>query len=130
MRMLIAAFFVGFSSLPGKAATLADAQAAYGLFDVNRAESLYREVARSAGTAADRAVAERELARIAWLVDGNSKSAISLLEASLPRDPDPCPAALLYGRILNDGFGPAITRTKLKKWTQACLDIEPGVAIQ
>jgi len=118
-------------SAPVSAATLAEAQAAYARYDVNAAERLYQAVAEAPDApAADRAAAQRELARIAWLVDNRQSDAADRLAASLLSDPDPCPAALLYGRVLNTGDDPAATMDKLAPYAAACADIEPGVAVE
>ena len=110
---------------PAGAAIITEAQAAYTSYDVNRAETLYRTIAEdAAATRKDRAAAKRELARIAWLVDGDQPRAAALLAASLPGDPDPCPAALLYGRVLTQVPG------LLAAYDKICADIEPGVAVE
>ncbi|WP_165356261.1 hypothetical protein [Sphingosinicella sp. BN140058] len=105
------------------------AAAAYGVYDVNRAEALYRRAAEDPkASPADRGVARREAARIAWLVDGDAATARRLLDRGIGEDPDPCPAALLYARILNAqvaaGDGP-IDGLALR-----CRAVEPGVAVE
>jgi hypothetical protein len=113
------------------AATFAEAQAAYGLFDVTKAEALYRDVAADpTAPAKDRAAATRELARIAWLVDGQRDKARSMLAASLPNDPDPCPAAHLAMRISNDAAVPPASDAAAARLAAACLETEPGVALE
>ena len=113
------------------AATLQDAQAAYGVYDVNKAEALYRGVAADPNAPAkDRAAATRELARIAWLVDGKRDAALSMLAQSLPNDPDPCRAAHLYARVRNDGPAPQAPDAALARLATSCLEAEPGVALE
>lgn len=127
---LLAAAAVAVAS-PADAATYAEAQAAYTSYDVDGAGTLYRTIADDpAATRKDRAAARRELARIAWLVDGNQPRAATLLAASLPDDPDPCPAALLYGRVLNAGQARAQVPGLLAPYGPMCADIEPGIAVE
>jgi hypothetical protein len=112
------------------ASTFAEAQAAYGVYDVNKADALYRDVASDPDAPLkDRAAANRELARIAWLVDGRRSEALAILAASLPNDPEPCPAAHLYARILNDGPQPK-SDAALVRFETDCLGVEPGVALE
>lgn len=115
----------------GSAATLEEAQAAYGIYDVNKAEALYRAVAADRqAPAKDRAAANRELARIAWLVDDDREAALSLLARSLPTDPDPCPAAYLQARVRNDTAVPPASDATPSDLVARCLDAEPGVALE
>ena len=133
MKMLIAALAVTTLLTPAGAfaATLQDAQAAYGIYDVNKAEALYRDVAADPqAPAKDRAAATRELARIAWLVDGQRDAALAMLAASLPADPDPCRAAHLYARIRNDGPAPLAPDAALAGLATTCLEAEPAVALE
>lgn len=111
--------------------TFHEAKAAYMDYEVTRAEQLYRAVADDpAAPSRDRAAARRELARILWLVDGRQPEAARLLSESLKQDPDPCPAALLYGRVLNDGPQPAGAPALLAPFAHTCADIEPDVAVE
>ncbi|RXZ64233.1 hypothetical protein [Pelagerythrobacter rhizovicinus] len=130
MRTLLFGLLLSIIPSAGAASTLAEAQAAYGVYDVNKAETLYREVASDpAAPAKDRAAANRELARIAWLVDGQRDGALAILAASLREDPDPCPAAHLYARIRNAGPLPEPAPVLARLETQ-CLGTEPGVALE
>ncbi|MBA3678226.1 MAG: hypothetical protein H0W74_12635 [Sphingosinicella sp.] len=122
---------LAFAAPPAAAATIAEAQAAYGIYDVNQAEKLYRLVAENPeASAIDRGTANRELARIAWLVDGKREAALALLENSFAADPDLCPAAFLYGRILNDGPTGEVSVAKLAPFTDRCRETESGVALE
>lgn len=109
--------------------TLQQADAAYGLFDVSKAERLYRQVAADPSSgAADRASAVRELARIAWLVDGDSARARTALELGLPSDPDPCPGAYLLARIAADN---SLAWPRVLVGLEApCGEIEPGIGLE
>lgn len=131
MKTLIPTFVAAFLAHGASAATLQEAQAAYGIYDVNKAEALYRDVAADRqATAKDRAAANRELARIAWLVDGKRDAARSMLAQSLPNDPDPCRAAHLYARVRNDGPAPQAPDAALARLATSCLEAEPGVALE
>lgn len=113
------------------ASPIEDARGAYERYDVPRAEMLYRSIVIDTTAASgDRGEASRELARIAWLVDAKDDDAARLLAKSLPADPDPCPAAHLYGRILNRGPRRAETPSLLTPWVVRCAAIEPGVALE
>ncbi|MFC3711008.1 hypothetical protein ACFOMD_00405 [Sphingoaurantiacus capsulatus] len=127
--LLLAAVLL--TAAPATAATLEDARAAYGLFDVNRAETLYREVAADPkASAKDRAAASRELARIAWLADADATKAAAILAASLPGDPDPCPAAQLRLRILNELSPTAPLPADAAALADKCVATDPGVALE
>jgi hypothetical protein len=107
-----------------------DGHAAYAIYDVNAAERIYSVVAADPdASSADRASARRELARIAWLIDGDRERALDLVARGLTVDPLPCEAALLYARILNDGLArswpPALTRVE-----QQCSALGTGIALQ
>ena len=132
---MFAAMLAGIASfsapLRAQAPPIDQAAAAYGVYDIGRAESLYEAVADDPGSSdRDRAVARRELARIAWLVDAEAVRARRLLSASIPEDPDPCPAARLLARVLNDGNAPVEAPAWLDPLATRCLAIEPGVAIE
>jgi hypothetical protein len=130
-QILLLAALAALGSAEAVAASIEQAQAAYGVYDVKVAEALYASVSKDPqASAKDRASAKRELARIAWLVDGNRAKALGLLEQSLPGDPDPCPAAHLYARILNDGAQHSPTPSKLSPFAAACQEVEPGVAVE
>ena len=88
------------SASPALAATFSDARAAYDDNRVGEAERLYAEVIADKNTsAADRASAERELARIAWMIDGNSKSALAHLAAAKAVGDQLCETAEMVARV-------------------------------
>lgn len=129
-RMLIT-FAAMLLAAPAAAATFDEARAAYGLFDVGRAETLYRAVVVDpAASPKDRAAANRELARIAWLVDADAAGAAARLASSLPTDPDPCPAAQLRLRILNELSPTAPLPADADALAARCLATDPGVALE
>ena len=105
------------------------AAAAYGVYDINRAEALYRRASNDPqASPPDRGIARREWARIIWLVDGDAAAARKILEAGIAEDPDPCPAALLYARML--GGGGKSGSARIDALAVQCLAIEPGIAVE
>lgn len=107
------------------------ARATYRSYRVREAEELYRQLAGdSRATSRDRARARTELARIAWLVDGQTDAAIKLLRGSLPNDPDPCAAVYLYARILNESDRPAQVAGLASGHAAACGGLEPGIEVE
>lgn len=85
------------------AATFSEGRAAYDLNRVADAERIYAEVsADRSASAADRASAERELARIAWLIDGDAKRARGHLSAAERIGDKPCDTAALSARVLRE----------------------------
>lgn len=114
----------------GCAANLESARAAYGLYQVAKAERLYQAVAKDGCSAAETAEASVELARIAWLVDGATEAAVHRLNAALPRDPEPCNGARLLGRILNAAGRNRETPAALAPYTTRCASLDPGVTLE
>ena len=98
---IVAILMSGFSSAP--AATLSEARDAYDQNRVPEAVRIYGEVAadRSA-TADDRADADIELARIAWLIDGNADLALQRLEAARTTAAKRCDISQMTSRILRE----------------------------
>jgi hypothetical protein len=100
-------------------------------FDVPGAEALYRQVAADpAATAKDRGRAETELARIAWLVDDKGAEAAARLARSLPANPEPCEAALLYGRVLNASGRAGDVPELVGRYIIPCASLQPAVAVE
>src|ERR1044072_8726955 len=100
-----------------RAATYDEARELYRQGNVPKAEAMYQAiVADQSASARDRSGAFRELARIAWLIAGEGQKAIAILAQSLPNDPDPCAAALLYGQALNDDTARSKWATKSWHW--------------
>ncbi|WP_114951770.1 hypothetical protein [Sphingosinicella terrae] len=128
--LLLAVVGLG-APLRAQPALVEQAAAAYGIHDVNRAETLYRAAAADSATPPrERAIARRELARIAWLVDGEAEAAVAMLSTSLAEDPDPCPAAFLLARVLNDEAARHVPAPGIDALAERCLAIEPGVATE
>jgi hypothetical protein len=85
------------------AASFSGARAEYDLNHVAQAEKLYAEVMvdRSASVA-DKSASERELARIAWLVDADASRALSHLDSAQRLGDKPCATAELRARVLRE----------------------------
>jgi len=95
VEMLIAA--------PGTAATFSEGRSAYDLNRITEAQRIYAAViADTKASADDRAASERELARIAWLVEGNAEDALRHLEAARTIGDKPCVTAEMTARVLRE----------------------------
>ena len=94
--------------------------AAYGAGSVEESLSAYRKnqvadakagfaaiAADSAASPRDRAVARRELARVAWLIDADPAAARSQLELAEAWADEPCQTAALLVRVLRESGQPA-----------------------
>ncbi|WP_028970367.1 hypothetical protein [Sphingomonas sp. URHD0057] len=85
------------------AATLGQGRSEYELNHVAKAEGVYASIiADPAAPASDKAGAERELARVAWLVDGDAPRALEHLDAALHLGDKPCDSAELKARVLRE----------------------------
>ena len=90
-------------STGARAVTVSEGRAAYERNKVGDAERIYASVvADTAASAADRSAAERELARIAWLIDGNSIRALAHLSAARSIGDKPCDTSELVARVLRE----------------------------
>jgi len=88
---------------PAGAVTLGDAQSLYDRNQIPDAEKAFSTIAGDAGaTADDRSAAERQLARIAWLIDGKADVALRHLEAARAFGAKPCETFALIARVLNE----------------------------
>lgn len=84
-------------------ATLADGRSEYDLNRVARAEIIYAGIVAEPSTSAtERAGVERELARIAWLIDGDAARAVKHLDTALRVGDNPCASAELKARVLQE----------------------------
>ena len=98
-----ALFLFLLAAAPSHAATLSEALEAYRTNKVEQAEQGFRAVlADSAAAARDKGSAARELARIAWLIDGKSDAALAHIAAAARTRSQPCATALLETRILRE----------------------------
>src|SRR6476646_6743787 len=98
---IIAILMSGFSS--AVAATLSDAHDAYDEYRIPEAVRIYGEIgADRSATGDDRAEADIELARIAWLIDGNADLALQRLEAAKATAAKQCDISQMTSRILRE----------------------------
>src|SRR5436305_2065912 len=85
------------------AASFSEGSDAYSQNHVADAERIYTAViADPSASAADRSGAERELARIGWLIDGDSKRALADLAAAKAVGDKPCDTAAMIARVLRE----------------------------
>lgn len=85
------------------AATFGEGRAAYDQNRVAEAERVYAQViGNQSASAADRAAASRELARIAWLIDGDSARALGHLDTARMIGDKRCDTAEMRARILRE----------------------------
>jgi len=88
---------------PAFALSTTEARTAYEQNRVGEAERLYRELAADeSAPVADRTTAERELGRIAWLMDGSDRVALEHLEAATALRDRPCLTSQLIARVLQE----------------------------
>ncbi|MFL6830431.1 MAG: hypothetical protein ACJ8D5_07420, partial [Sphingomicrobium sp.] len=88
---------------PAVGATFSQARSEYDLNHVAQAEKLYAEVVGDpSASAIDKAASERELARIAWLVDADAPRALAHLDSALKLGDKPCDTAELKARVLRE----------------------------
>ena len=129
MFSILMSALLGAAPQPSATATLRQAEAAYGLFDVPKAERLYTNVLSDpSATPIEAAMARRELARIAWLVDGDAERAEALLAQDLRAEPKLCPSVHLLARIRAEASTPFPSR--LANLAKACVEVEPGAALE
>jgi hypothetical protein len=84
--------------------TIDGAMQAYGQNRVAEAEAVFRKIAADPrGSARDKARAHRQLGRIAWLIDGDSRRALTEVEAAFAASDDRCASGQLKARILQEG---------------------------
>ena len=97
------ALLLAATSTSAAAATLSEAHEAYDRNQVAEAERLYGEVVRDrSATADDRAEANVELARIAWLIDGKAGLALERLVAARAAGSKPCDVSEMISRVLRE----------------------------
>jgi hypothetical protein len=98
--LLLAGMFL---TSPVFGASFSDARSEYDLNHIAKAETLYANIISDpAASAADKSGAERELARIAWLIDDDSTSALKHLDAAQRAGDKPCDTAELKARVLRE----------------------------
>ena len=88
---------------PATAASLSDAKSAYDRNHVAEAEQMFAHVAADpARFGDDRSAAERELARIAWLIDGDADHALQHLAVAEKLGDKPCNTGFMTARVLRE----------------------------
>jgi len=112
MRNVVAALMLacaGFeSSAGGSAARVEEALSAYRKNRIAEAKADFAAIAAdNAASTRDRAVARRELARIAWLIDADPAAARAHLESADARTDETCQSAALLVRLLRESGQPA-----------------------
>lgn len=113
MIRLIAAALLVSASGTAVAASLSEAQDAYDNNKIPEAEKLFSSIAADPNASADdRADANIALARIAWLVEGNSDEALRHLSDATA---EPCDVGIMQLRVLREA-----------KRGQAAIDAEDG----
>lgn len=111
--LLALATAVSLGGCSAQAETVEGGRQAYRQNKVAEAERIFTAVARDPGVAADdHATAERELARIAWLVDRDATRANARLEAAMRTGAQPCDTSQVLARVLaeSDQAGILIAR--------------------
>ena len=128
MRIAAALLLVEMSTAsPAASATFSDGRAAYDQNRVAEAERIYAEViADRATSAADRASAERELARIAWLIDGDAGRSLAHLDAARAIGDKRCNTAQIRARVLREAGRFAVAAREGPALVSECDD--PGEA--
>lgn len=103
MRLATVLFVAMCVGTPAIAATFSEAKSAYDRNQVQEAERLFAAVDNDkAASAKDRGAAKRELARIAWLIDGASKRALDHAAAARRIGDAPCDSSVMIARILRE----------------------------
>ncbi|MFL6721179.1 MAG: hypothetical protein ACJ8FT_05155 [Sphingomonas sp.] len=110
--------------LLGTAASAASVSAGrdqYNLNHVAEAERIYAQVvADRTASPDDRSTAERELARVAWLIDGDSKRALGHLDAARGLGGKPCDTAEMTARVLRESKRGAEAESKVGQLEAMC----------
>ena len=103
--------------------TLAEAHDAYDQNRIATAEQNYAAIAADLGRPAeDRAEAQIELARIAWLVDGNADTALARLAAARQAGAKLCEAGWMEARVLREAKRPQQALARSKELVAPCND--------
>lgn len=91
------------SSGPAQAASVSKGKHAYEQNRIPEAERLFAAIEADKGASpADRSAASRELARIAWLIDGKAGAALHHLALAEKAGDEPCDTGLLTIRVLRE----------------------------
>jgi hypothetical protein len=103
IKQLAVALFLAGVAQPSAAATLAEAQSLYERNKVAEAERAFAAVsADSTATSLDRSAAERQLARVAWLIDADASRAVAHLKQATAIGGDRCADAAMLAKVLRE----------------------------
>ena len=116
---------------PAYGASLGDAKSAYDRNHVAEAEQLFAAVAGDpAASVDDRSAAMRELARIAWLIDGNAGSALQHLAQAGKLGGKPCDTGVMTVRVLREAQRAQEAQRRGLSLLQACPEPDKRDAIR
>jgi hypothetical protein len=111
--------------------TIDGAGQAYSQNRVAEAETIYRKIAADpASSARDKSTAHRQLGRIAWLIDGDSRRALAEVETAFAASEDRCASGRLKARILQEGKQGEALLSQLERLAAACEDSRQGQDIR
>ena len=114
-----------------EAATLSEAQSAYDRNRVAEAEVLFAAVAADpAASLDDRSAAKRELARVAWLIDGNADRALQHLSEAEKLGGKPCDTGIMIARVLREAQRGEEALRRGEKLLGACAEADKRDAIR
>jgi len=108
---------------PLRAVTLSEGQSAYSQNQIAQAERIFTALAADpSALPPDRAAAARELARIAWLIDGNAARALDYLTVAANAGDKPCETGSLTVRVLRQSGRAAEAISRSAALLAACPD--------
>ena len=103
IKQLAAVLFLVGGAQSSAAATLAEAQSLYERNKVAESERAFAALSADTGASSlDRSAAERQLARIAWLIDADASRAVDHLQRATAIGGDRCADAALLARVLRE----------------------------
>jgi hypothetical protein len=101
--------------------TVDGALQAFGQNRVAEAEKVLRKIGSDPGSSAgDKARARRHLGRIAWLIDGDAKRALSEIRAAAATPAERCTAARMEARVLNEARKPDLLLSRIEALLKTC----------
>lgn len=112
-------------------ATIDEAISAYRQNRIAEAKAGFAAVAADPGASPrDRAAARRELARVAWLIDGDGGAARAQLESAEAWKDEPCQTAALLVRVLRESGRPAKALQAAAAHRTQCVDNRDALLLQ
>ena len=135
MRNVVAALILAWAGLGGSAdgstASLQEALSAYRKNRIAEARADFTAiVADNTASTRDRAVARRELARIAWLIDADPAAARAHLESADARKDETCQSAALLVRVLRESGQPARAVQAAARHRAECTEGRDALIVQ